>query len=386
MARLALALGIALAAAAVGGSVYFVSPAGDDMHDGLSPAPGRVLRTVQAGVDRLQPGDTLLLCAGVYRETVVFPRSGTAEAPIAVSSADPGDPAVVSGCDPVQGWTLEDAEKGIWRAAMPWSLGVGRNQVFADGQVMIEARHPNTPDPGLEMYVADLSPLWPTFAELSIPEPATAPGRITGKLLKGFPENHWKGACYYGVHYQGWAAQTGIVEASGDGGIRVGDRTRTWWFGPAYGGTYKPEEGRGMLVGHRNALDRPGEWHWEENALVLIPRRPGRPTTVEAKARHLAFDLSHREHIHLRGLKIAASSLKLEDSAHCTVEGCHLTHIAHYTRHYSIGQIEEGRDTIRSGETGIFVGGHDNAFLNCSVRFSAGAGFYLRGYHHTIHN
>ena len=32
------------------------------------------------------------------------------------------------------------------------------------------------------------------------------------------------------------------------------------------------------------------------------------------------------------------------------------------------------------------MGGHDNSFLNCSVRVSAGAGFHLRGYHHTIHN
>ena len=44
------------------------------------------------------------------------------------------------------------------------------------------------------------------------------------------------------------------------------------------------------------------------------------------------------------------------------------------------------RDTIKSGETGIFVGGHDNRFLNSSIHCSAGAGFHLRGYHHTIHN
>ena len=68
------------------------------------------------------------------------------------------------------------------------------------------------------------------------------------------------------------------------------------------------------------------------------------------------------------------------------VDRCDLAYIAHYTRHYGIGQIEKGRDTIKSGETGIFVGGHDNAFLNCSVRFSAGTGFHVRGYHHTIHN
>lgn len=369
---------------AYGASLY-VSPTGDDGHDGSGPGAAQALRTVQAAVDRAQPGDTVLVRAGTYRETVVFPRSGTAGKPITVRPFE-GERPVISGCEPVTGWALHDAGRGIWKAPMAWTLGLGRNQVFTGGEVQIEARHPNTPDPGLGMYVADLSPLWPTFAEMSIPDAKAAPGRITGTVLEGFPDDHWKGACYYGVHYEGWAAQTGVVESSKSGEVVLGDRTRTWWFGSAYGGGYQPEEGRGMLVGHMNALDQPGEWHWQDNALYLIPKGGQEPTAVEAKARQLAFDLSGREHLRLEGLTIRAASLRLEGSAHCTVDGCDLAYISHYTRHYDIGQVENGRNTIHSGETGIFVSGHDNAFLNCSVRISAGAGFYLRGYHHTIHN
>lgn len=364
---------------------YVVSPAGHDANPGTGPEPAEALRTIQAAVDKAQPGDRVLLRAGTYRETVVFPRSGTAAAPITVKAYADETP-VISGCDPLSGWTPHAAAKGIWKAPMPWTLGLGRNQVFVQGDVLIEARHPNTPDPGLGMYVSDLSPLWPTFAELSIPAAKAAPGRITGKLLEGYPDDHWKGACYYGIHYEGWAAQTGVVERSTSGEITVGDRTRTWWFGSAYGGGYKPEEGRGMLVGHLNALDEPGEWHWQAGLLYLIPRTAGEPAGVEAKARQLAFDLSGREHIRLEGLTVRAASLRLDGSAYCVVDRCDLAYISHYTRHYDIGQVEAGRNTITSGETGIYVSGHDNRFLNCSVRISAGAGFYLRGYHHTIHN
>jgi hypothetical protein len=371
-------------ALAQGASLY-VSPTGSDANDGSAPADGKALRTVQAAVDRAQPGDTVLLRGGVYRETVVFPRSGSAEQPITVKAVA-AEKALISGCDPVGGWTVHDAAKGIWKAPMAWTLGLGRNQVFVAGEVLIEARHPNLPDPGLGMYVADLSPLWPTFAETSIPDAKVAPGRITGRFLEGVPDDYWKGACYYGVHYEGWAAQTGVVESSQAGEISVGDRTRTWWFGSAYGGGYRPEEGRGMLVGHLNALDQPGEWHWQDGTLYLIPHDGQQPTQVEAKARQLAFDFSGREHLRLEGLTVRAASLRLDGSASCTVEGCDLAYISHYTRHYDIGQIETGRNTITSGETGIFVGGHDNTFRNCSVRISAGAGFYLRGYHHTIHN
>lgn len=379
------ALGLAALSAPTRAATLYVSTAGDDANDGGGPEPNRALRTIQAAVDRLEPGDTCLVLGGVYRETVVFHRSGEPDRPLVVRPYE-NQQVVITGCDPVTDWSLHDPDHNIWKAPMPWTLGLGRNQVFAAGEVMIEARFPNEPAPGLGMYVSDLSPLWPTFGEFSIENPKEDPGRIVSPLLEGQPDNYWQGACYYGVHYEGWCAQTGVIESSKSGEIHVGDRTRTWWFGAAYGGGYKPEEGRGMIVGHYHALDRPGEWCWQDDTLYLIPKSGATPSEVEAKRRQLAFDLSGQEHIRLEGLTIRAASLRLENSAWCVVERCDLAYISHYTRHHSIGQIEDGRDTIRSGETGIFVGGHDNQFLSCSVRISAGAGFHLRGYHHSIHN
>ena len=384
VAAVAIAVALALVVSAAWPATYHVAPHGNDGNAGTLERP---LRTIQAGVNKLQPGDTLLIRGGVYRETITFPRSGAPDKPITVKPYGT-EKVVVTGCDPVAGWTLHDAAKGLWKAPMPWTLGLGRNQVFAGGQICIEARHPNKPDPGLGMYVSDLSPLWPTFGEFSIPRETVKeqPGRIVSKHLEGVPDDYWKGAVYYGVHYEGWASQGGVVESSKAGEIAVGDRTRTWWFGSAYGGGYAHEEGRGMLVGHMNALDQPGEWHWQDNTLYLMPRDKKMPTAVEAKRRQLAFDLSGQQHITIQGLSVQAASARLQDSAFCTFDGCHFSYISHYTKHYDIGQIENGRDTIKSGETGLFVGGHDNSFLNCSVRVSAGAGFYLRGYHHTIHN
>ena len=80
------------------------------------------------------------------------------------------------------------------------------------------------------------------------------------------------------------------------------------------------------------------------------------------------------------------ASARLDGSSYCTFDDCDFRYVAHYLRQYGIGQIEHDRDTVKSGETGIYVSGHDNAFLNCRIRFSAGAGIHLRGYHHTIHN
>ncbi len=373
-----------LSAGVTSGAVLYVSQDGNDANMGTRARP---LATIQAAVERLQPGDTCVVRGGVYRETVVFPRSGEAGRPITLR-AYRGERPVVSGCEPVTGWA--PFSNGIWRAAMPWTLGTGRNQVFCGGQVMVEARHPNVAAPGLELPVEGLSPLWPSYGVFSIPKETrvSQPGRIVSPLLKGQPPDYWKGALYVGVHFEGWCAQTGVIESSGDGEIQVGDRTQGWWFGSAYDGRYPQdhEEGRGMLVGHRHALDVPGEWHWQEDALYLIPPDGLAPQAVEAKRRQLAFDLSGRAHIRIEGLTVQAASMRLEQAESCTVDGCGLSFISHYTRHYGIGQVERGRDTVRSGETGLFISGRGNAFLNCTVRHSAGAGFHLRGYGHTIHN
>jgi len=362
----------------------YVAPSGRDGHPGTRDKP---LATIQVAVNRLQPGDACVIRGGVYRETVTFPRSGTERNPITIKPYT-GERVTVSGCDPVTGWTHHT--NNLWKATMPWTLGMGRNQVFCGGQVMTEARYPNAPAPGLEMFVSGLSSLWPTFGEFSIPKETRVshPGRIVSKLLENQPDDFWKGALYCGVHFEGWCAQTGVIESSRPGEINVGDRTQGWWFGSAYDGKFPQdhEEGRGMIVGHIHALDAPGEWHWQDNTLYLIAPHGGEPRAVEAKRRQIAFDLSGREHIRIEGLSVRAASMRLENAANCTVDQCDLAYIAHYIRQYGIGQIEHGRDTIKSGETGVFVSGRDNAFLNSSIRFSAGSGFHIRGCHHTIHN
>ena len=55
---------------------FYVGPGGDDTHPGTEAQP---LATIQAAANKLQPGDTLLIRGGTYRETVTFPRSGTAD-------------------------------------------------------------------------------------------------------------------------------------------------------------------------------------------------------------------------------------------------------------------------------------------------------------------
>jgi hypothetical protein len=76
------------------GTTYFVDAAkGDDTQDGSETKPWK---TIQHGVQRLKPGETLYLRGGTYYEKVRLTRSGTAEAPIVIASY-PGEVAVIDG-------------------------------------------------------------------------------------------------------------------------------------------------------------------------------------------------------------------------------------------------------------------------------------------------
>ena len=69
---------------------FHVSPTGDDGNTGLGAGDDQALRTIQAGVNKLQPGDTLLIHGGVYRESVTFPASGAEGRPwMVISSSAP---------------------------------------------------------------------------------------------------------------------------------------------------------------------------------------------------------------------------------------------------------------------------------------------------------
>lgn len=66
---------------------YFVSKAGSDEHDGTSLATA--FRTVQRGVDALQPGDTLTIAPGEYHEGVYRDKLGNADATTTIRAEIP---------------------------------------------------------------------------------------------------------------------------------------------------------------------------------------------------------------------------------------------------------------------------------------------------------
>ncbi|MGA7292565.1 MAG: hypothetical protein WBW53_16115 [Terriglobales bacterium] len=84
---------LAQSVAAQVGATYFVSKAGNDGNPGTIGSPWS---TIQHAANSVSAGATVYVFGGVYNESVNFPSSGTASAPITFESY-PGETAVIDG-------------------------------------------------------------------------------------------------------------------------------------------------------------------------------------------------------------------------------------------------------------------------------------------------
>jgi len=113
-------MGAVMLASAAPGAELHVSTDGRDANPGTEAAP---LRTTQRAADLAQPGDTITVHEGVYRERVNPPRGGDSEARRIVYQAAPGATVEIKGSEIVKGWVNERGD--VWRVELP-------NEFFGD--------------------------------------------------------------------------------------------------------------------------------------------------------------------------------------------------------------------------------------------------------------
>lgn len=86
----------------------------DDNNPGTAEAP---FRTIQAAADRVEPGQRVLIHAGIYRETVRPRRGGTGPTQMVTFQAVPGEEVVITGAEPYRGpWELNSRWDAVWKS------------------------------------------------------------------------------------------------------------------------------------------------------------------------------------------------------------------------------------------------------------------------------
>jgi len=340
----------------IGPTEYYVATDGDDGDDGSFAAP---FQTIQHAADLARPGDTIYVRGGTYRETVTPARSGNELAEITFR-AYPGETVVVSGAEPLSGWTQHDGS--IYRATMPVDLGKGENQVFVDGTMMLWARWPNTPD--LDVMRPVLSDI-----ESGTGDTSTWIYTVNDSALTQ-PTDYWVGAVIHCTYSPKYWTHTGDVISSD-----VGTLT---FQGHDHGDDRYPAGGQYYLTGTYVALDSAGEWYYDSAAGRIYLWVPGDDDpdnhTVEVKARENAFDLRGRSYVTVEGFDLFAARIVTDDdSHHVTLDGLDASYVEHFTL---LGDrpLDFGND-----DTGIILDGHHNVLTDTEIRFSAGNGVSLIG-------
>src|SRR4051794_12881649 len=103
-------------------SVLHVATAGSDTADGSEDSP---FRTISRGAAIAQPGNTVLVHAGEYREWVAPRRGGLSDQRRITYEAAAGEHVVIKGSEVVTGW--EHFRGTVWKAVVPNSVFGGFN-------------------------------------------------------------------------------------------------------------------------------------------------------------------------------------------------------------------------------------------------------------------
>ena len=142
-------------AAALQASEFHVAVTGSDVNPGTKTAP---FRTIQRGAELAQPGDTVTVHAGIYRERVSPPRGGSSDRKRIVYQTEKGAKVQIIGSERVKGW--EKVQDDTWKVTVPnsffgsfnpysdlihgdWFHGCGRQHhtgaVYLNGDWLVEA-------------------------------------------------------------------------------------------------------------------------------------------------------------------------------------------------------------------------------------------------------
>jgi hypothetical protein len=310
-----------------------VAPAAD-RHVG----PGQPHATIQAAVNAAQPGDTVVVHAGTYRERV---RITTNDVIIRNAGTDL---VIITGLDVVTGWSDEAGAVDIAALAIADS-DLDDTQVFINGAWMPPATYPNRPRSMTN---------WSAWgAKVSSSNTGTVrffDGLTPGST--GLPAGSWTGAVVHFNTGSGWVSHQGVVASNDATTVTCAERSFTWDKFKNWSGFYNNGGGKGYLIQHRKALDTAGEWFWssaQQRLYVWTPTgAPAAGQTIEAQTRRWGVVFDGCDDVTVRGIHVRAAGVRATGGAdRCRFEDGSVRYGVPFFR--TIGLDEHGA----SGQTDV---------------------------------
>ncbi|MEY2598789.1 MAG: hypothetical protein RLZZ142_1048 [Verrucomicrobiota bacterium] len=338
----------------------------------VSQAAGAAFPKISDALRVANPGDTILIAAGTYRESVVL-KSG-----VRLEAEDPARKPWVSALEEVKGpWVLVDSVKRIYAVRLDAPPEDGE-QIFVDGSWVSEARIPGRSGEGMNS------------TEATVPVSLDDRYRLTVRAsLPSLSGADWAGARFVGRIDQGWCWQSSeVVSASMTATgtwsfqLKARDKAAPWW--PNFADK-QTGEGVGYWVGKKafiGAGSPEAAWAVETvggvRTLFLRLKDGGHPAghRVERKGRTWCVESRGVTQAGLKNLRFLGGALRL-DGEQLVVERCEVSHPSHFD---GGGWYGSGKEH----ERGVLVSGKGNRIMDCLLERSAGAGVSVLGTGHEV--
>jgi hypothetical protein len=357
-------------------NIFYISPSGNDSNAGTLQLP---FKTIQKCASVTVSGDSCVIRAGTYRETVTPANSG-----VTFINYN-NEKAVISGNEIIPNNSFSNYSGNIYQATMNWNMNVRtweqttNNQIFVDGKMMVEARWPNIPiqnvtnitnqagvreDDARVDSATNLQAHSATYLDSDLQNVPS--GLFNGaKINFGVGTNMIHTTCDVGTQTQ--------TEVNFACNLDAGDQTTLGTDQQGDNGLYyTPRKGNYFyLWGKLAALDNNGEWFWKDNVLSLMMPDGSNPinsnSVIEARKRAYAFDLSGKSNTTIDGLEIFAGGIKTDSNTNNSlIQNIKLQYLWHF---------QEIRPMWLNwqGTRGLEIKGSNNTIKDSYFAYSAGS-------------
>lgn len=320
------------------------------------------LNTIQAGINRAKPGDTVVIAAGVYREAVKFNKKGTASQPIRIQARGK---VRIDGTEVIDGkWTQHKGN--IYKTKL---TGPKVEQAFLKSTPLVNARWPN----------ATFADTWDRSKWAKASKGAKRDTMVCKDLAA--TEINWTGATAVlnvGHQFKTWTRP--VLKH------KKGSEQFSYLLDQRMFESGKWEDDRFYLTGTIKALDAPGEFfHDEKTGWFYYVTENGKAPeqgSIAVKVRDFGFRGAGNAHVHIEGLEFYACTMFLANASHVRLKDLNFLFPAFRS---TIG--ENNSPKMGKSVTPAFtVSGENNTIDSCSVAYASGAGIVVRGAKNKVMN
>ncbi len=348
----------------------FVSPNGDDGNQGTKESP---YKTIQKAADIMQAGDICYIREGIYHETVVPKQSGN-EKQLIQFKAYNNESVIINGTKVVKSkWKFY--KKGVYKTTVDAD---NIEQLFADTDMMVEARWPN-----MKMTEIFDRTKWKST------EFGSKHGLIVSNAVAQSGIDFTGAQAYLNVAHQWWTWNRKIKSHKAGSSKLVYDADLVGLCNYVPGSMSEQNlmerfaDDYFYLFGILDALDVETEWYFDKDTKELYFFPPNRKKIsnliISYKTINYGFDVKNKNYIVIDGINFFGCTFKFEDCNYCTIKNVNLK-FPTYTR--TITEYDQNR---KESIITKVVGDH-NLVNRIALSYANNLGLMVMGNYNCVSN